>query len=90
LSREEFESMYSFKVVRKDEETLWVQLNTVLIDWEGKPATINFLRDVTPQKKPEEQLQHAQKMEAVGTLAGEALPTTLTTGSWAYRGLEID
>ncbi len=57
-------------MVRKDGETLWVQLNTVLIDWEGKPATINFLRDVTPQKRLEEQLQHAQKMEAVETLAG--------------------
>jgi two-component system cell cycle sensor histidine kinase/response regulator CckA len=65
-----FENVYGFKVIRKDGDTIWVQLNTVLIEWEGHPATINFLRDQTPQKRLEEQLQHAQKMEAVGTLAG--------------------
>ncbi len=70
LRGEAFENIYGFRIVRKDGDILWVQLNTVLIDWEGAPATINFLRDVTPQKKLEEQLQHAQKMEAVGTLAG--------------------
>jgi nitrogen-specific signal transduction histidine kinase/ActR/RegA family two-component response regulator len=41
----------------------------VLITWEGKPATLNFLRDVTAQKKMEAQLQQARKMETIGTLA---------------------
>jgi len=49
---------------------LWVELNAVLITWEGRPATLNFLRDITPQKKMEAQLQQAQKMEAIATLAG--------------------
>jgi two-component system, cell cycle sensor histidine kinase and response regulator CckA len=60
----------SFRMVTKEEETIWVEANTIDILWEGNPATLNFVRDITPQKKMEAQFLQAQKMEAVGTLAG--------------------
>ena len=63
-------SNYSFRVINKMENEIWTQLNTTLITWEGRPATLNFLRDITEQKGLELQLQQAQKMEAIGTLAG--------------------
>jgi nitrogen-specific signal transduction histidine kinase/ActR/RegA family two-component response regulator len=47
-----------------------VQINAIRIEWEGKPASLNFLRDITDLKKLEEQLLESQKMEAVGMLAG--------------------
>jgi nitrogen-specific signal transduction histidine kinase/CheY-like chemotaxis protein len=40
-----------------------------MITWEGRPATLNFIRDVTEQKRLEANLLQAQKLEAVGTLA---------------------
>lgn len=70
LKGEEVPNNYSFRVLNKAGEELWVQLNAVSIDWEGRPAVLCFLRDITSQKRLEAQFQQAQKMEAVGTLAG--------------------
>ena len=70
LAGEELPATYSFRIINKAGKEIWVQLNTVLINWEGRPATLNFLRDMTQQKKLEAQLQHAQRMESIGTLAG--------------------
>ena len=49
---------------------IWVELNTVNISWQGRPATLNFLRDVTFSKNLERQFQEAQRIESIGTLAG--------------------
>ena len=70
LKGEEIVRIYSFRIINKSREVLSVELNTVLIEWEGRPATLNFLRDITVQERLEAQLQQAQKMEAIGTLAG--------------------
>jgi PAS domain S-box-containing protein len=70
LNGDPFPNVYSFKLINKTGEELWGQLNSVLITWAGKPATLNFLRDITPQRKMENQFHQAQRMEAIGTLAG--------------------
>lgn len=59
----------TFKLANSCGEELWVQLNAVRITWEGKEATLNFARDVTRQVLLEQQLHHAQKMDAIGKLA---------------------
>jgi PAS domain S-box-containing protein len=61
---------YSFRSINRNGDPHWVSLNAVLVEWEGKPATLNFAQDITFQKNMEAQLLRSQKMEAVGTLAG--------------------
>ncbi|MBL0714854.1 MAG: PAS domain S-box protein [Desulfosarcina sp.] len=70
LKGEVVPSTYNFRLLRKNGEKFWVEVNAVKITWDGRPATLNFIRDIDDQKKLEAEFQHARKMEAVGTLAG--------------------
>jgi len=70
LQGEKLPQTYSFRIINAKGEELWTQLNTELITWEGRSATLNIIRDVTEQKKMEADLQRALRLEAIGTLAG--------------------
>ena len=61
---------YEFRVVSKAGNTIPVSLSVVSITWEGRPATLSFLRDMTQQKEWDDKAHHIQRMEAIGTLAG--------------------
>jgi PAS domain S-box-containing protein len=63
-------STYSFRVITKNGAELWVQANAIAITWEGRPATLNFLRDITKLRQLESKIGVAQRMESLGTLAG--------------------
>ena len=70
LKGEDVPADSSFRVLTKDGEERWAMLNAALITWEGRPAGLNVIRDITELKTMEEQATQAQKLEAVGTLAG--------------------
>jgi len=51
---EEAETRYQYRVLRKDKSLRWVEMHSVLIEWQGKPATLNFQTDITKRKQSEE------------------------------------
>jgi PAS domain S-box-containing protein len=70
IQGEQIPGIQTYRLLNKTGEVSWVQVNSVPIAWEDRPATLNFVRDITQEKKLEAQFQTAQKMEAIGTLAG--------------------
>ncbi len=70
LNGEMPQSSYPFRVLNKSGRVIWVEGNATIVDWEEKPAVLSFLRDVSKRISLQDQLQHAQKMEAIGTLTG--------------------
>ncbi|MCF8108785.1 MAG: response regulator [Desulfohalobiaceae bacterium] len=69
--------VFTFRVMSKEGQSRWVEINAVRIQWLEKPATLNFLADITEKRRSEaerealqQQLQQAQRLESVGRLAG--------------------
>ncbi len=63
-------SIYTFRIVCKPGDIKWVELSEALINWEGRPATLNFLTDITDRRRLEVERQRVEKLESVGMLAG--------------------
>ncbi|MDD5024680.1 MAG: PAS domain S-box protein [Methanoregula sp.] len=51
LRGENLPARYQFRVLRKDGDVRWVEIGAVRIAWEGRPASLNFLTDITKRKK---------------------------------------
>ena len=68
---------YEFRLISIDGNPKWVEINTVLIDWKGRPAALSFLTDISDRKEAEAkreeleaQLRQSQKLEVIGQLSG--------------------
>jgi PAS domain S-box-containing protein len=47
---------HAYRGLEKSGRIHWIEVSSVLIDWEGKPATLNLLTDITDRKRAEEKL----------------------------------
>ncbi|HVN95315.1 MAG TPA: response regulator [Syntrophorhabdaceae bacterium] len=70
LNREDVVLQYPFRIVNSKGEAKWILNNSVKIEWEEATGVLNIFTDITESKKLEQQFLQAQKMEAVGQLAG--------------------
>jgi two-component system cell cycle sensor histidine kinase/response regulator CckA len=59
LAGEPVPEVYPFRVIDKEGNTRWVEINAAPIAWNGRPATLNFLRDITARTEAEQELTNA-------------------------------
>lgn len=70
LQGEPVNDTVSFRGYDRAGRMMWLELNAVTVEWEGRPAVLNFLRDVSERKRLESEIQQAQRLESLATLAG--------------------
>jgi PAS domain S-box-containing protein/putative nucleotidyltransferase with HDIG domain len=56
LRGENISHVYPFRIVSKDGTVSWVEINAVEICWKERPATLNFLTNITKRRQAEEEL----------------------------------
>jgi len=61
---------YSFRVIRKDGQVISVKILGSSMIYNGRRAASGMVIDITREKTLEAQLRQAEKMQAIGTLAG--------------------
>ncbi len=64
-------SDYEFRVATEGGKKRWLEINAVLIQWEGRPATLNFVTDVTERRAAVDVLRSRETllrstMESIG------------------------
>ena len=52
---------YSLRIIDKAGETKWLETSEVVITWEGKPATLSFLTDISERKEVEDALRDSEQ-----------------------------
>ena len=64
LRGEALPPIYSFRICHATGEVRWVELTVAQIQWEGRPATLNLLSDITDRKEAETALEaHLKTLE---------------------------
>ncbi|WP_462325083.1 hybrid sensor histidine kinase/response regulator [Desulfoplanes sp.] len=49
---------YEFRGITKSGGMVWVEISGVLVEWEGKPASLNYFTDITKRKRAEADLKN--------------------------------
>ena len=70
-------TLNTYRTIHKSGKTQWIEISSVKIEWEGRPATLNLVTNITERVRAEEEkqslderLNRAEKMESLGILAG--------------------
>ena len=72
LAGEDVEQHYSFRIVHhKTKKIIWAELSAVVIEWEGRPATLSFITDISHRKQLEDKLK--QSIEERDTILENSL-----------------
>ena len=61
LNGEEVPTGYSIRIVDARGNMRWIEVKTLLLDWDGRPAILVFLDDITQRRKIEEDMQERER-----------------------------
>ncbi len=56
ISGEEVVSNYEFRLIRRDGSILWAETHAALVEWDGQPASLSWITDISRRKAMEQEL----------------------------------
>ena len=92
MAGQEGEQNYVFRIVSKHGKIIWLQINAVPLQWNGRPATLNFLADITERERLQQDLRRTlAEREAIlqSSLVGIVF-TRDRIIHWINRTLEVE
>ncbi|HLZ18035.1 MAG TPA: PAS domain S-box protein, partial [Smithellaceae bacterium] len=84
LQGEDIQSVYSFRGVTRAGDIRRVEIKSSFILWKGKPATVNFLTDITEKKQAQEQ---QNRLTAILENTSDVVATATPEGKVTYLNL---
>jgi PAS domain S-box-containing protein len=70
---------YHLRILKKDKSINWVEMGGVKIEWEGQPATLNFVTDITERKRAEALLKESEEKHRLLIENSHDIIYTMTT-----------
>ncbi|HEY1615786.1 MAG TPA: ATP-binding protein [Rhizomicrobium sp.] len=61
VSGREVVSHYDFRLVRRDGSVIWVETHAATVNWDGRPASLSWLSDVSARKGLETELRESKE-----------------------------
>ncbi|MGV8080549.1 MAG: GGDEF domain-containing protein [Syntrophales bacterium] len=52
---------FTYRTIHKNGDTQWIENSSVMIQWEGRPATLNLITNITDRKRMEEALVESER-----------------------------
>jgi PAS domain S-box-containing protein len=61
LSGDKFVAAHPVRLIDKGGQVIWMEISAVVINWEGRPATLNFVSDITERRRSEAALRQSEE-----------------------------
>ncbi|OPL16865.1 MAG: hypothetical protein AVO39_00915 [delta proteobacterium MLS_D] len=62
LKGEKLTDVYSYRIIDKKGNVIWLEMNVVMITWWDKAASLNFASDITDRKRAEDALRESEEL----------------------------
>lgn len=78
-------SRHTYRTIHKSGRIQWIEISSVRIEWEGRPATLNLITDITERRQAEKELfESVEKYRLLADNSSDVIWTMNLEGHFTY------